>query len=622
MVSDTAAAAAPGPDTPHTGTTATPTTPDTAPTDNGLTALLTPVQPARLTLNPTNAGDTPSTAGTDTLTSVSSADYHAHNQDPTQTSNSTDTGVNGKTQQSILRAWMLAGAERWKKGADARNKALDIQKARAQALQVKESRTVNRSEKIVGGSTNSGTTSHNNAGKSLNNKTSNANKGAGTSKNDHNTTKNGPAGRHNSGPAGSGGSSSSGGAGRHGGGPSHGKQNTSRDRAKTNTNGPNSSKPPGSRKDPAKPSSTGGGKSPTGNGGGTGSTGSKGSGAGGVGSSNGRGPGGTGSPGGPRGSAGKDGKPGKDTPAHAPTTKTPKTVKDTAGNGKPDKHRKVDLEKKPARKDERTGATTGTAPTGKTTVGVKKTPGPTSPSGAGTGRPLNVQESREAGYRDGTRAATVAAHVEAWRDGVRDGWTDRKADAAREKARLDQAHTARTQPATAPQQKVPPMPTEPPTAHPGPQPIQVTAVTHTGVTLGAGADRSSISHGEVRSLKQFQRKLAAKTDTLARIAEGSRSLKAHAEEQLKHITHLTELARLSNAGDDLLSGLLKLEEAAKTQSMAADEIITRAVRGHEACTVLTGNTETRYGGIYKAVIDSGLIAPADLHYYKDSAHAV
>lgn len=164
------------------------------------------------------------------------------------------------------------------------------------------------------------------------------------------------------------------------------------------------------------------------------------------------------------------------------------------------------------------------------------------------------------------------------------------------------------------------MPTSPPTNH-KPQPIQVTAVTPDGVNLGAGADRPSLRHGEVRTLKGYERKMTAKADIMLRVAEGSRVLQAHAEEQLKQATWYAEQARAVEGGDKLLPALLKLQDEAVNQAKKAGEITRRAARANEACQVLLTNVDTRYGSIYKAVVDSGLIKPALMHYYKDTAHA-
>jgi hypothetical protein len=611
MASDTVPAAATGPDDP-TATTASPQQP------RGLAGVLSAVDPARpaagFTLTPTTDTTTQSQPG------VTSADYHDETSEENTTKNAS-TGTAGKQQQSVWRAWMLAGAERWKKGADARNKALDIKKARAQALKVTETRTVNRSEKHVGGSTNTGASTNSNSGKSLASKSNNAGRSTG-SKNSNPT---GSAGRGNSSPRG--GANGSTGAGGHGRGAGRnsgsstspaGRRNNG-GTGKTNTHGPSSKKPSGSN-DTAKPSkSAHGGKpqpGPSGSKGGSGSTSG--------GTSSGRG-GGSGSSGttGARGSTGKDGKPGKDT-------------KGASGHGTPDKSRKVDLEKKPGSKTRPDDSkhSPNTTKTPDATAGTKDKPAagdktkpaadtgkkPATPTRAtGTGKPINTQESRETGYRDGVRAATVAAHVEAWRDGARDGWRDRKADAAREKTRLDQAHAARTQPTQPQPQKVPPMPSYAPTT-PTVTPIEVTGTDSSTVYLGAGATRPSIGRGEVRNFVTFLARLEAKTDVMHKVADVTKNLQAEAEQQATEAIQLLEDAKSVKGGEHLVSKLNQLADAAKAQAGKAEDVHKRALRAAEACKTLHSNVRTRYEPVFKAVVDSPETRPAELKFYRDHGY--
>ena len=74
-------------------------------------------------------------------------------------------------------------------------------------------------------------------------------------------------------------------------------------------------------------------------------------------------------------------------------------------------------------------------------------------------------------------------------------------------------------------------------------------------------------------------------------------------------------------GEKLVASLAKLADAAQVQATKAAEINKRAVRSQEACKTLTANTETRYGGIYKAVVDSPETSPAEMNYYREMAHA-
>ncbi|MFD1278071.1 hypothetical protein ACFQ51_57000, partial [Streptomyces kaempferi] len=155
------------------------------------------------------------------------------------------------------------------------------------------------------------------------------------------------------------------------------------------------------------------------------------------------------------GKASPTGKPGKDSAGTSKTTKadttgtkpgkTPPAPGATDGKGGGKGGSKVDLNKKPNQKDKKSAPGPDNGKTSKTdkNVDLKKTGPKTAPSpssGSGAKVQINTQESRETGYRDGTRVAKVTAHVKAYRDGFADGHTDTTEAADREKARLDQAH--------------------------------------------------------------------------------------------------------------------------------------------------------------------------------------
>jgi DNA repair ATPase RecN len=176
-----------------------------------------------------------------------------------------------------------------------------------------------------------------------------------------------------------------------------------------------------------------------------------------------------------------------------------------------------------------------------------------------------------------------------------------------------------TQPASSADYQ-PPVPPQPDHA-PGPQPVPVTGIDATHVHLGDGAARDSISRGEVRTLRRFQQRLDAKTDRLTMVGEATRTLEQHANEQAKQVMELLEQARGVKGGDKLVAALAKLADAAQVQATKASEIYKRAVRSGEACKALHGNAETRYGGIYKAVVDSPETSPAEMNYYREMAHA-
>jgi hypothetical protein len=652
MASDTAPAAVPGPENAPPSTA--PTAPAQAGTQQpgGLAGLLAPVQPTRstdFTLTPTQdaSGGQEHVHGT-------SAEFQGGDTIGKQNAGGSDG--TGKQQNSVVRAWLLAGAERWKKGADARNKRLDIQKARAQALQVKETRTVsvNRSGGIFNGTGSGGAGGKPAGGKSL------------SSKSDGGTPsgpKNSP-GPKQAGPKGANGSSS-GGTGGTGAGPKTGKGGADRSSSGQSGRGgsaggggtrPGDSKNrsdrrpnagPGASKDKTADQSTANGSN-SGNGHTTGKYNKKnshgktqtttcGDGSG-ISPSKDKpvkqnpggkaGSDGAGSPG-QHDKAAKQNGPGttgkNDGPGPAAANKTPTGKDNTPAAPKP----------KPNDNDPKSSGKAGspTDPKNRDPKNPKKpAPGTTpTPAGQTATRRIDLQASREAGYRDGTRTAKATAHVEAWRDGVRDGYRDTKEAAAQESKRLDKAHhehkKARTQPdkdqpVTQPassadyQQTTPPKPDH----APGPQPVPVTGVDATHVHLGGGA-RPNMKHGEVRTLRRFQQVLDTKADRMTQVAEATRALEHHAREQAKQITQLLEQARGNEGGEKLVTALTRLAEAADVQTGQAAEIHKRGVRAADACKTLNANTETRYGGIYKAVIDSAENGPAKMTYYRETTHA-
>lgn len=638
MASDTVPAAAPGPGEPAgNSTTHTPQPPHRL---GGLLSAIDPARPTGFTMNPTTENTEP---GEPTLTGATSDNYHPTTDTNTSSANRNSGTGNGRGEQRVWRAWMLAGAERWRKGADARNKALDIQKARAQALQVKESRSVNRSEKIVGGSTSAGSNTTSNSGKSIDNKTRQHHSGNGGS------GSNGSGGRGGN----SGGRGNGGGSGGPGGNGGHRRENSGTGSSQRNGSGNGGRfRPsgPGNGRDGRGGGSHSAGSSGSGPGPGSGGRGSNNSGGGGAGA---RGPQGPSGPAGGRGpssstprpqtpsagrsenarqnqAAGSGGRPNTPQRVHTPGDnsgrpwRNPPTQPGATNPNTPNNPRNP---QNPNNSNPRPNNQPGnTPPTPPTTNRVSLEKTPTRPTNPPTPSPYTrtprTQSSRETGYRDGARAAQAANHVIAYSHGVRDGWTDQREHGRREAVQLDQAHAHHTQqrqqPAApqTPTLKVPPMPTHAPT-NTAPQPVQVTGIDATHIQLGTGASRTHISRGEVRTLAGFQRKLAEKTDALTQISERTRALEAHAKVQADRITNLLEQARAVKGGEKLAAALTRLQEAAKVQEGHAAEVRKRAVRAQEACTTVAANTDTRYSGIYQAVIDSPETAPAELSYYRD-----
>lgn len=620
MASDTAPAAAPD----AADTTNQPATGRFA---GALTALIEPVQPARPhDLGLTDPADETTGVATPETAPGSSADYH--HMDPAQAGDGASKDSKSNTQQGVMRAWLLAGAERWRKGADARNKRLDVEKARAGAMQVKESRTLNRSEKFANQPSGSGSSAANRQAKP--NKPASKSSSTGAGKGGPGGAKNTQRGGGSSGPGRSGGSGASGGSGS--GGAGRGGRDTKNTPRKNNPSngsaGSGTGKGAGNHNSPSKKEKQGAGSgagkggdskfSRSGNRSGTGinkkspsakdklqTTTSCGD-ASGISTTKKDKPSrnkdaarGTGKTLRPSGStlfgkkAPKTGDTGKGADA-AKKTDDPKDSKgrEQAGNDK--NNGKVDLRKK-------------TAPDTKPNAATPQTKRPRGPR-------VNTRESREAGYLDGTRAAKVVAHVEAWRDGAKDGWTDAKEAAARDKARLDKAH-ADYKGSTAPDTR------ERPVSATTVTPIEVTSTDAKNVHFGAGAARSSASRGEVRNFVALIARLEAKTSTMAKIADETRGLAAEAQDQASECLNLLEQAKSVKGGDKVVGTLTSLADNAKSQVAKAADVHKRALRAADSCKSLLANVRTRYEPVFKAVVDSPETRPAELKFYADHGYA-
>ncbi|MFD9249493.1 hypothetical protein [Streptomyces bottropensis] len=288
----------------------------------------------------------------------------------------------------------------------------------------------------------------------------------------------------------------------------------------------------------------------------------------------------------------------KNAPADTKAAKTdaPKTAGAPGDTAKP-----VDLSKKPDATDK------------KPTQDPKQPGTPASPnSQPSPGKPLDVQPSRETGYRDGTRASRVIAHMGAYRDGYRDGYRDTQEAADRQRDRLDKAHDDRKQQCDTETKGADVSAKTSADHHPQPLPVQQVTATH--VAFGGGPPRT---RGEVRTLKQYERRLEEKADSMHRIADATKKLQAHAEDQAKEATQLLEQAKAIKGGEKVISVLSRLVDKATNQARLAGNLQQRAVRAAENTTVVLVNTQTRYGPIYKAVVDSPETKPAELRFYRD-----
>ncbi|MFE5482998.1 hypothetical protein [Streptomyces sp. NPDC056527] len=606
-----------------------------APQPGLFASVLAPVEPARpaaFSIDPAPTG----TLAADDVAGASSAAFHGdENGDPNYPGKGGNSTGQTRGKESVVRAWLLAGAERWKKGAGANIKRLEVQKARAMAQQVKESRTVNRSEK--------------------------------------HEAKAGPA----SGPASTSGSKSAAGGGASK-GPAK-KQDSSAGRAPKNTQngrgtngagdtrakapapapaGPKTapaSKPapapktPKRAKDPApsKTDASGGSKRD--------SSGTDAKPAGGRTSKDGRTEGGSSSGKGGASSPRKDYAKDWKTPADEDDDKTPKrTQGKTSGRGKVSLLKKrptTSTDRDASQKKADTPATPDAPETRRPAEPAAKKPESTKPADdpkkpvdkKGTSKdtpkaptdaekyafvirqrePLHTRSARETGYRDGNRAGRTAAQVRAYRDGVKDGWHQAIDAGEQEKQVLDQAHAQRKHQQQRDKDKdsaVPPTPAAPPKPTRAPAiPIPVTGIDASSVHLGDGANRTALARSEVRTLKGFERRLKAKTTVMQDVAERSRGLETHAIQQAAAVTRLMEDAKSVKGGEKLVGTLARLEDAAKAQAAQAADVHKRAARGADAADTVHTNAQTRYAAIYQAVVDSPETKGAEGRFYKEDA---
>lgn len=307
---------------------------------------------------------------------------------------------------------------------------------------------------------------------------------------------------------------------------------------------------------------------------------------------------------------GLDGKPGKGTKSAADKDTTPKTTAPTDAAKKSDAA-KASADEKPK-----------TTPQDKKPAEQKPARADTTPA---VPRP-RTQPSREAGYHDGTVAAKVTSHVKAYRDGAKDGYADGTAEYAAEKKRMD---NARARNAINPRQPAEPKMApvsgstvdlakqDPKPAATKPEPVQLTGLSDSHVSFDADGATHQLSRAEVRTLRGFERRIAAKVPVLQQVAETSKTTRAKAADHAVRAQRLAEAAKSIEGGDRLVAKLQRLAEAANNLRSKTEDIEKHAHRGTEAVRVLVANANTRHGGIYKAVVDSPLTKPAEREFYQD-----
>lgn len=166
----------------------------------------------------------------------------------------------------------------------------------------------------------------------------------------------------------------------------------------------------------------------------------------------------------------------------------------------------------------------------------------------------------------------------------------------------------------------PPATTGPRSEDPPPVPAQVLSVGEEAIQYADGAtgEIHTASRREVRTLKAFQRRLAEKAGTLERLVESSRSTVAEAEAQAKQAQDLLAAAKGVKGGETVVRALSRLAEASQGLRTKALAVQRGAGRSSEQVRRTVLNADVRHGGIYQAVVDSPLTAPAERSFYLDS----
>lgn len=615
MASDTVPAASDTPPQP-----AGPTTADAPGGQSGalswLASAIAPIDPARPAFDLQPTTDTTSPDGSP---AASSGTFHDSTDQPATTGKATTSSP----KEGVARTWLRAAAERWRRGADIHVKRLEMLKAKAQAAQYKEARTVtvNRSPAPVKSPSGSG------GGSSMGSKSNgskNSRSTAGPRSGNSGGGRSGSGGSSHHGRSNSGSNSGTGSGSRHDAGrgkdTGNGRGSRSSGHGSTSGGGSNSGSSKTGKDSPSRNRDSGTGQHKSNNPGKSG--GSRGSSAEtatcGTGSGIDKpkkktGPDVTGGPSSKTTGPGKGAEKGSgsSTPGSKGTTTAPGRT-DTAGN-----------KGKGQGQDRAAGKTSD----GKTKN--DKTPDKATTTTAGPdGKPIRTQPSREAGYRDGSRAAKVVGHVEAYKDGVKDGYRDTKQATDREKNRLDTAHQQRKQ-QRGKEKPVHPTATSTgsPLAGQGglPRPVRATQITGTHVVLDNGHPQGGTqvcTRGEIRSLKSYERLLEAKATEMSRKADIAKVLEKHAHKQFNRAATLLEKARKISGGDALITDLTSLAESTAQQVIHAGELHRDAVRAAEATTSLLVNVQARYGEVYKAICNSPLTSPAELDFYNDgNTHA-
>ncbi|WP_245728078.1 hypothetical protein [Streptomyces vietnamensis] len=607
MTTDTAPPVPAGPPDPPAASAAS-TAPAPAADTGIMAALMAAVEPAR-PVTATGAGARPdgddpaAKADSDGVVGRSSPGVTSESfKAPEDLTGAGSDAAGARHKEGVFKTLIRAGATRWAKGGGTANKRLDLEKAKASAHQVKETRsttvmkspglpTRNGSGGTGGGGRNPGGNSGGNSGRSS---TGNGSTGTGRGGSSGAT---GGGGRGSSGSNGSGGSGGGRGISGNGGG--------------------------GSSKD-------------------TSSKGAK--------DSGGKGKDGSSRNAGAGGKAGKDGKDGASGSGGGSTSGGSSGGNSGSSKDKADKDKGTKADLKKGGGGQGSGGSSGSgggsgksgssgSGGGSGSSGSSGKDGSSGKNGAagassnGTDNRTPLQRSRETGHGDGSAVRNAVDHVKAYAKGAKDGYQDKKEENGKEHARLDKAHTDHKAKQQDPKKDNPKG-----TTVTGPsgqtlviappdegddgvstdvKPLLVKEIDANTLTLGTDGARGSISRKELRNFKQYERKLEAKENHLIKVADACKSLEAAAEDEAKDCQQLAEQAKAVEGGEKLAAKLTKLADAAKAQAAEAAELHKRAKRAAEMCKVVLTNIGTRYAPLYKAVVDSDETKPAELRFYND-----
>ncbi|MGN5392461.1 hypothetical protein [Streptomyces sp. JL7001] len=603
MATDTAPPVPAGPPDPPAAPAAS-TAPAPAADTGIMAALMAAVEPARPVTATAGArpdGDDPAAkADPDGVVDRSSPGITSESfKAPEDLTGAGSDAAGAQHKEGVFKTLIRAGATRWAKGGGTANKRLDLEKARASAHQVKETRTTtvmnspglptrNGSGGAGGGGRNSGGSSGGNSGR---NTTGSGSTGTG---------RGGSGGAKGGGGRGSSGSNGSGGSGGGRGTSGNGGDGSSKD---TSPKGPKDS-------------------------GGKGKDGSS-------------------------GSTGAGGKAGKDGKAGASGNGGGTSGGSSGGNSgtskdKADKDKGATADLKRGGGSQGSGGSSGSSGgSGKSGSGSGDGSGSSGGSGKngaagassnGTDDRTPLQRAREVGHGDGSAVRNAVDHVKAYAKGAKDGYDDKKEENGKEHARLDEAHADHKAKQQEPKKDDPKKDDPKGTTVTGPsgqtfviappdegddgvstdvKPLLVKQIDANTLTLGTDGARGSISRKELRNFKQYERKLEAKENHLIKVADACKTLQAAAQDEAKDCQDLADQAKAVAGGEKLAAKLSKLADAAKAQATEAAELHKRAKRAAEMCKVVLTNIGTRYAPLYKAVVDSDETKPAELRFYND-----